>query len=340
MVCLLDVGSPALFWQQRLGRDSSAFLVYKFRTFKAPFDRQGHPIADRKPSFVGRLLRQTRVDELPQLLNVLVGDMALIGPDQLLAEDQPANPATRLTARPGDHGWAQVNGGKFLTPEEKDQYDELYIRKATFSFDLRILFMTLKVLLRMNGRSDHQVAAADRVGFGRHPAAFGDSISPPVRPTHAASTIESPALSVSGMSAAFPDSRIVRSNPRISSVDVRGRECKAAQRLERPHKQTSLRSQVLPAAFSLSTATLLLTSPPPVNFFRKWRATCASAGCKVEVVTSRHLYDDPKARLLYNEIVDGVEDQPSSPRHNSAGRVCSAKVSITHVFMLWPIAFC
>jgi lipopolysaccharide/colanic/teichoic acid biosynthesis glycosyltransferase len=213
VVCLLDVGSPALFWQQRLGRDGRAFLVYKFRTFKAPFDRQGHPIADRKPSFVGRLLRQTRVDELPQLLNVLVGDMALIGPRPLLPEDQPANPATRLTARPGITGWAQVNGGKFLTPEEKDQYDELYIRKATFSFDLRILFMTLKVLLRMNGRSDHQVAAADRVGFGRHPAAFGDSISPP-----AASTIQSPALSVSGMSAAFPgfSDRTVQSADKLS----------------------------------------------------------------------------------------------------------------------------
>ena len=74
------------------------------------------------------ILRQTRFDELPQLLNVLVGDMSLIGPRPLLPEDQPMNSATRLMVRPGITGWAQVNGGKFLTPEEKDLYDEFYIR--------------------------------------------------------------------------------------------------------------------------------------------------------------------------------------------------------------------
>ena len=155
MLVLFDIGPPVLFWQQRIGQGGHRFLLHKFRTLRAPYDWRGRPIPNRdKLSFIGRLLRQTRADELPQLLNVLVGDMALIGPRPLLPEDQPANPANRLMVRPGMTGWAQVNGGKFLTPEEKDQYDEYYIRNASLWFDLRILFMTLKVLLRFSGRAD------------------------------------------------------------------------------------------------------------------------------------------------------------------------------------------
>jgi lipopolysaccharide/colanic/teichoic acid biosynthesis glycosyltransferase len=102
-------------------------MLQKFRTLRPPFNWRGDPVPEReKVSLVGKFLRQTRIDELPQLLNILVGDMALIGPRPLLPEDQPANPATRLMVRPGITGWAQVNGGKFLTPEEKDQYDEYY----------------------------------------------------------------------------------------------------------------------------------------------------------------------------------------------------------------------
>jgi hypothetical protein len=105
------------------------------------------------------LLRQSHLDELPQLLNVLVGDMSLIGPRPLLPEDQPSNPTTRLMVRPGITGWAQVNGGKFLTAQQKDEYDEYYIRNASIWFDLRIALLTLKVLFRRSGASDHAVAA-------------------------------------------------------------------------------------------------------------------------------------------------------------------------------------
>jgi lipopolysaccharide/colanic/teichoic acid biosynthesis glycosyltransferase len=168
VLVLLDVGSPVLFWQQRIGQYGRRFMLQKFRTLHAPYDWHGRPIPNRqKPSVIGQLLRQTRLDELPQLLNVLVGDMALIGPRPLLPEDQPVNPNTRLTVRPGITGWAQVNGGKFLTPEQKDQYDEHYIRNASVWFDLNIVFMTLKVLFRFGGRSDHTVAAACLVGFGK-----------------------------------------------------------------------------------------------------------------------------------------------------------------------------
>jgi lipopolysaccharide/colanic/teichoic acid biosynthesis glycosyltransferase len=167
-LALLDVGSPVLFWQQRIGQGGRRFLLQKFRTLRPPFNWRGDPMPEReKLSLTGNLLRQTRIDELPQLLNILVGDMALIGPRPLLPEDQPENPATRLMVRPGITGWAQVNGGKFLTPEEKDQYDEYYIRNASPWFDLCIIFMTLKVLFRFTAHSDHEVAAASVVGFGK-----------------------------------------------------------------------------------------------------------------------------------------------------------------------------
>jgi len=86
--------------------------------------------------------------------------MSLIGPRPLLPEDQPTNPTTRLLVRPGITGWAQINGGKALSPGEKDQFDEYYIRNASLLFDLWIALLTLKVLFRINSKSDHKVAAS------------------------------------------------------------------------------------------------------------------------------------------------------------------------------------
>jgi lipopolysaccharide/colanic/teichoic acid biosynthesis glycosyltransferase len=168
ILVLLDVGMPLLFWQERIGQGGRRFLLYKFRTLRAPFDAEGKPVPERQRlSATGRLLRQSRLDELPQVLNMLVGDMSLIGPRPLLPVDQPKNPTTRLMVRPGMTGWAQVNGGKFLTPEEKDEYDEYYIRHASIWFDLYILWLTLKVVFRIGRHSDHAVSAASTVGFGK-----------------------------------------------------------------------------------------------------------------------------------------------------------------------------
>ena len=142
---LVDVGTPLLFWQRRLGQGGRGFQIFKFRTMQTPFDRLGGSLPEnRRLSLIGHLLRKTGLDELPQLLNVLVGDMSLIGPRPLLPHDQPANPTTRLMVRPGITGWAQVNGGKQITSEEKDQLDEWYIRNASLMLDFRILLLTFR----------------------------------------------------------------------------------------------------------------------------------------------------------------------------------------------------
>ena len=160
VLVLLDVGPPIFFWQERLGRNGRPFLIYKFRTLKAPFNSTGHPTADsRRPSAVGRFLRATRLDELPQLLNVLFGEMSLIGPRPLLPEDQPTNTSLRLSVRPGISGWAQLNGAKLVTKEEKQKLDEWYVHNASLWLDLRIATMTINLLLR--GRVSSQESSAD-----------------------------------------------------------------------------------------------------------------------------------------------------------------------------------
>jgi lipopolysaccharide/colanic/teichoic acid biosynthesis glycosyltransferase len=163
LLVLLDVGSPVLFWQRRLGRNGRSFLIYKFRTLRAPFDSHGRPLPDGgRLSTTGRFLRATRLDELPQLLNVLTGDMSLIGPRPLLPEDQPSNSAIRLLVRPGISGWAQVNGAKLVTREEKEKLDEWYVRNASLLVDLRILKMTLKMVLKINDSSEEALADAEQ----------------------------------------------------------------------------------------------------------------------------------------------------------------------------------
>jgi lipopolysaccharide/colanic/teichoic acid biosynthesis glycosyltransferase len=160
-IAVLDVGSPVLFWQQRIGRNGRELQIYKLRTLRPPFNRKGQKIPEhRRLSWIGRLLRQTRIDEIPQLLNVLVGDMSLIGPRPLLPGDQPPNSAGRLAVRPGLTGWAQVNGGAHLSATEKDALDLWYICNASPLLDLRILGMTLVSLLRGDRRSDKALAEA------------------------------------------------------------------------------------------------------------------------------------------------------------------------------------
>jgi lipopolysaccharide/colanic/teichoic acid biosynthesis glycosyltransferase len=165
---LLDVGSPVFFWQRRAGKNGQVFQMHKFRTLKPAFDVHGRPYSTTdRMSMVGLLLRKYRLDELPQLLNVLVGDMSLIGPRPLLPQHQPNNAALRLSVRPGISGWAQVNGGQLLSPAEKTTLDEWYIRNASFWLDLRIVGKTILFMLtggrpRQTKIANCRTAAAQR----------------------------------------------------------------------------------------------------------------------------------------------------------------------------------
>jgi lipopolysaccharide/colanic/teichoic acid biosynthesis glycosyltransferase len=161
LLVLIDVGSPVVFWQQRVGRGGSSFFLYKFRTLHPPFDRQGQAVSeDNRLSWIGRFLRNGRFDELPQLFNVLVGEMSLIGPRPLLPEDQPTNSKMRLLARPGVTGWAQVNGGNLVTNDEKGALDEWYVLRASPWLDLRIIALTLRFAFTGESRSEPAVKQA------------------------------------------------------------------------------------------------------------------------------------------------------------------------------------
>ena len=166
---LLDVGSPIFFWQRRVGINGQGFHIHKFRTLKPAYDDQGRSTADRV-SWIGALVRKSRLDELPQLLNVLVGDMSLIGPRPLLPHDQPSDSTVRLMVRPGITGWAQVNGGKLITPEEKNALDEWYVRNASLWLDLKIIGKTIVFML--GGETRHAQAQMNSTAIGtlRQPA--------------------------------------------------------------------------------------------------------------------------------------------------------------------------
>jgi lipopolysaccharide/colanic/teichoic acid biosynthesis glycosyltransferase len=160
---LFDVGSPIFFWQRRVGINGQGFHIHKFRTLKPAYDDQGRSTADRV-SRIGALVRKSRLDELPQLLNVLVGDMSLIGPRPLLPHDQPSDATARLMVRPGITGWAQVNGGKLITPEEKNALDEWYVRNASLWLDLKIIGKT--IVFMFGGETRHAQAQMNSTAIG------------------------------------------------------------------------------------------------------------------------------------------------------------------------------
>jgi lipopolysaccharide/colanic/teichoic acid biosynthesis glycosyltransferase len=149
LMVVVDVGRPVTFWQQRPGASSRPFKLYKFRTMAAAHDWQGRRIPDEnRSSAIGRFLRRTRFDELPQLYNILIGDMSFVGPRPLLPADQPHGDNRRLLVRPGLTGWAQVNGGRDLSVDDKNALDIWYVKNASLWLDAKILLQTASVVLR------------------------------------------------------------------------------------------------------------------------------------------------------------------------------------------------
>jgi lipopolysaccharide/colanic/teichoic acid biosynthesis glycosyltransferase len=148
LIVLLDVGYPPIFWQQRPGALGRPIKVLKFRTMGPARDKSGRHLADaERSSVVGRFLRRARLDELPQVYNVLFGQMSLVGPRPLLPADQSPGATARLRLRPGLTGWAQINGGRHLSIDDKAALDLWYVKHASFGLDLAILLSTARTIV-------------------------------------------------------------------------------------------------------------------------------------------------------------------------------------------------
>lgn len=170
-VVWLDMGAPVLFLQRRAGKGGQSFLLAKFRSMRDARDASGNPLPDEaRVTAIGRLLRRSRLDELPELWNVLRGDMSLFGPRPLLPEtiaEYGQAGRERCSIRPGLTGWAQVHGGPLLDPDEKLALDLWYVRNRNWRIDLSIVFRTFGVLLRNDRVDRHEIGRAHASLGGR-----------------------------------------------------------------------------------------------------------------------------------------------------------------------------
>jgi len=168
----LKLGRPVLFSQARPGLNGEIFTLHKFRSMRDAFDADGHPLPDaaRLTGF-GRILRAASLDELPELWNVLRGEMSLVGPRPLLVqylERFTPEQARRHAVLPGITGWAQINGRNALTWEEKFRLDVWYVDHWTPGLDLKILVLTVWKVLRREGISaPGQATAGEFMGTPR-----------------------------------------------------------------------------------------------------------------------------------------------------------------------------
>ena len=145
-------GAGAFFLQERPGLHGKIFKIIKYKTMTDERDAEGNLLPDKdRLTKVGKFVRKTSIDELPQLINVLKGDMALIGPRPLLPEYLPfytERERLRHTVRPGISGWAQVNGRNHVLWEERFEYDAYYAEHLSFAMDIRIIIMTFKKVIQ------------------------------------------------------------------------------------------------------------------------------------------------------------------------------------------------
>lgn len=179
LIVRITMGHPVLFKQERPGLHGKSFTMYKFRTMRG-VSESTEVISDaQRLTAFGRFLRSTSIDELPELMNVLCGEMSLIGPRPLLTEYLPlydSHQARRHEIRPGMTGWAQVNGRNALSWEQKFDCDVYYVDHMSAVLDMRILVLTaLKVLARV-GISEAGQATASRFTGGRPNGSSGEEM--------------------------------------------------------------------------------------------------------------------------------------------------------------------
>ncbi|MDG3072779.1 sugar transferase [Bacillus halotolerans] len=165
-VVRLKIGSPVFFKQVRPGLHGKPFTLYKFRTMTDERDSEGNLLPDAvRLTKTGRLIRKLSIDELPQLLNVLKGDLSLVGPRPLLMDYLPLytkQQARRHEVKPGITGWAQVNGRNAISWEKKFELDVWYVDNRSFLLDLKILFLTVRKVLVSEGIQQTNHVTAER----------------------------------------------------------------------------------------------------------------------------------------------------------------------------------
>lgn len=155
-LAIANEGKP-FFLQRRPGKNGKIFTIIKFKTMNDKTDSDGNLLSDaERLTTVGSFVRKTSIDEIPQLINVLIGDMALIGPRPLLVQYLPLydeHQARRHEVRPGITGWAQINGRNAISWEEKFNLDVWYVDHVSFMLDLKIIFLTIKKVFIREGIS-------------------------------------------------------------------------------------------------------------------------------------------------------------------------------------------
>jgi lipopolysaccharide/colanic/teichoic acid biosynthesis glycosyltransferase len=162
---IANQGKP-FFFQKRPGKDEKIFSIIKFKTMNDATDKIGNLLPDEKRlTAVGKFVRKTSLDEIPQLLNVLKGDMSLVGPRPLLPEYLPlynSEQKKRHQVKPGITGWAQVNGRNAISWEDKFRLDVEYVKNQSFGLDLKILFLTVKKVFVSEGINQAGQATAEK----------------------------------------------------------------------------------------------------------------------------------------------------------------------------------
>lgn len=162
---IANKGAGAFFTQERPGKDAKIFKVIKFKSMTDERDAEGNLLPDaQRLTKVGRFVRSTSIDELPQLINVLKGDMALIGPRPLLVKYLPLyspEQARRHEVRPGITGWAQVNGRNAISWKQKFELDVWYVDNISVIIDIKIIFITIKKVLHRSDISSQSAATME-----------------------------------------------------------------------------------------------------------------------------------------------------------------------------------
>ncbi|MDR0333396.1 MAG: sugar transferase [Dysgonamonadaceae bacterium] len=162
-------GGKPFFFQLRPGKDEKIFKIIKFKTMNDKRDIDGNPLPDaERLTVVGSFVRKTSLDEIPQLLNVIKGDMSLIGPRPLLVEYLPLyneEQKHRHEVRPGITGWAQVNGRNAISWQKKFELDVWYVDNISFALDCRIIYLTLLKVLKRDGiNAENSITAEKFIG--------------------------------------------------------------------------------------------------------------------------------------------------------------------------------